>query len=72
MPTEPKKLYACSQCGNKSYETGEIRASGGIWSSLFDFDTERFSFVACKACRHTNFYRTRLRNLSRVVDFLLS
>jgi predicted nucleic-acid-binding Zn-ribbon protein len=70
--TTARPAYACRKCGHMGYETGEFRASGGRWSSWFDFDTERFSFVACERCRYTEFYRVRLGQLGRVVDFLLS
>lgn len=72
MTNEKRRPYACSKCGHGTFESGEIRTSGGVWSSLFDFETERFSYVACAKCLHTEFYRTRLGNLSRVVDFLLT
>ena len=67
-----KKLpYACVKRGCAEYRMGEIRASGGIFSSLFDFATERFSYVSCDQCRYTEFYQANLRELSRVVDFLM-
>ncbi|MCA3022993.1 MAG: zinc ribbon domain-containing protein [Alphaproteobacteria bacterium] len=72
MSSETKLPYACSKCGHGEYEAGEIRASGGGWSAIFDFETERLSYVACTNCQHTEFYRTRVGNLSRVVDFLMT
>ena len=70
MSLEPKSPYSCRKCGHAAYETGEIRASGGVWSSLFDLETERFSFVACAKCQYTEFYRTELSNLQKVLDLL--
>jgi predicted nucleic-acid-binding Zn-ribbon protein len=73
LPAAPARpAYSCRKCGHAGYEAGEFRASGGRWSSWFDFNTERFSFVACERCRYTEFYRVRLGQLGRVVDFLLS
>ena len=72
MATQTKLPFTCRRCGHGKYETGEIRTAGGLWSSWFDFDTQRFSFVACTKCQYTEFYRVRLGQLGRVVDFLLS
>lgn len=72
MSRTSSKAFACAKCGHNECEVGEIRTSGGPWSAIFDFNTERFSYVACARCSYTEFYKTRLRNLSRVVDFMLS
>ena len=72
MPHHLKKTYSCTKCGHSEYEVGEVRTSGGLWSSLFDFNTERFSYVACARCQYTDLYRARLGDLNKVVDFLMS
>ena len=33
--------YVCSECGCTTYETGQIRVSGGFWSSFFDVGNKR-------------------------------
>ncbi len=67
-----KLPYACPKCANARYSTGEIRTSGGLFSSLFDYDNQRFSYVSCSRCSYTEFYKTRVGNLAKVVDFLMS
>lgn len=61
--------YKCHKCGNTDYKTGEIRATGGILSKIFDVQTERFSYVSCSRCTHTEFYKTKSSQLGNIFDF---
>src|SRR6218665_42612 len=51
------KPYQCFKCAHDQYQTGETRNSGGILSSLFEVETEKFSFISCARCGYTEFYR---------------
>ena len=62
------KKYQCMKCAHDCYEVGETRSSGGLLSSFFEVETEKFSFVACVRCGYTEFYRHK-RNPLRVLDF---
>ena len=37
--------YLCPKCGSRTYETGQIRVSGGFWSSFFDVGNRRYNSV---------------------------
>ena len=50
----PHAAYYCVRCRNTAYETGELRATGGILSKIFDIQTRRFTTVTCTRCRHTD------------------
>ena len=39
--------YLCPKCGSRTYETGQIRVSGGFWSSFFDVGNRRYNAVTC-------------------------
>ena len=68
---KPKTKFACSKCGCEQYVVGEIRGPGGKLASMFEVDNERFSYIACQNCKFTEFYRTELKKLDRVLDFLI-
>lgn len=61
--------YTCIKCGNKTYEVGEIRATGGIISKIFDVQTEKFSYTACSRCSFSEFYKAKSSQLGNVFDF---
>ncbi|WP_186470724.1 zinc ribbon domain-containing protein [Synechococcus sp. A18-25c] len=62
--------YVCSECGCTSYETGQIRVSGGFWSSFFDIGNRRYNAVTCTNCGYTKFYRRSVSGVQKVFDFL--
>jgi predicted nucleic-acid-binding Zn-ribbon protein len=61
--------YRCQKCGNPRYETGEIRASGGFWSKIFDVQNKRFTTVICTQCRYTEIYQADSSRLGNIFDF---
>jgi predicted nucleic-acid-binding Zn-ribbon protein len=61
--------YNCQKCGHKQYELDEIRATGGVFSKLFDIQTKKFTSVTCKQCTYTEFFKTKTSALSNVFDF---
>jgi uncharacterized protein len=61
--------WQCAKCGHLEFKTGEIRASGGGLSSIFDVENERFSYVSCADCAYTEFYKLELSVLQSVLDF---
>lgn len=70
----PKKRskYKCPKCTHREFLSGEIRASGGALSSMFDLETERFTAISCKKCGYTEFYRTDSSVAQNVLDYLVS
>ncbi len=62
--------WQCPKCECTGKEIGEIRASGGFWSSFFDVSTRRFKHVTCKRCGYTEFYKADISTTSKFFDFL--
>ena len=49
---------------------GQIRVSGGFWSSFFDVGNRRYSAVSCTECGYTEFYKKTVSGIQKVFDFL--
>ena len=64
------KSYSCPKCGSKTYEMGQIRVSGGFWSSFFDVGNKRYNAVSCMRCGYTEFYKRTVSGVQKVFDFL--
>lgn len=62
----------CPKCGSLGKEEGEFRASGGFWSSAFDYSNKRFRYLSCKKCGYTEFYNASLSGTAKFFDFLAS
>ncbi len=62
--------YECDKCGNKSYETSEISATGGMLSKLFDVQTNKFTVITCTNCGYSELYKGETSTLSNIFDFL--
>ena len=43
FPESFPKTYTCPKCGSQTYEMGQIRVSGGFWSSFFDVGNKRYN-----------------------------
>ncbi|CAL2102341.1 GTP-binding protein [Tenacibaculum sp. 190130A14a] len=61
--------YVCPKCNNTSYEVGEMRATGGTLSKIFDVQNKKFTSVTCKRCSYTEFYKASTSALSNIFDF---
>ncbi len=64
--------YTCPKCAHTNYKLGQMRATGGTLSKIFDIQTEKFTSVTCKQCTYTEFYKTSTSGLSNVFDFFTS
>ena len=71
MNTKPIS-YTCPKCENKTYIIGEMRATGGIFSKIFDIQTEKYTSVTCGNCKYTEFYKSTTKALSNIFDFFTS
>ena len=65
-----KSSYTCPKCGSTTYETGQIRVSGDIWSSVLDVENKRYDSVSCTQCGYTEFYKKTVSRAEKVLDFL--
>ena len=61
--------YKCPKCGNTEYEIGEMRATGGALSKIFDVQNKHFTHVTCTRCTYTEFYQVKSGMLGNIFDF---
>jgi predicted nucleic-acid-binding Zn-ribbon protein len=64
--------YTCPKCNFKTYQLGEIRATGRTLSKIFDIQNQKFTSVTCERCKYTEFYKTKTSAISNVFDFFMS
>ena len=64
--------YTCPKCDSKDYKLGEMRATGGTLSKIFDIQNQKFTSVTCARCSYTEFYKTKTSGISNVFDFFTS
>ena len=62
--------YECPRCGHERCELGRLRGTGGLLSSLFDIQRERYTTVTCARCRYTELYKADRNTLEDVLDFV--
>ena len=63
--------WKCLKCEGNAFETGELRATGGFLSKLFDIQTEKYTSVTCKNCGFTEFYKRSSSVVGHVLDFMI-
>jgi len=68
MNTKPLN-YTCPKCRNKTYKIGQMRATGGFFSKIFDIQTEKYTSGTCERCKYTEFYKASTKVLSTIFDF---
>jgi len=61
--------FRCPKCGNNTYETGEMRATGSFLSKIFDVQSNKFTTVVCSRCKYTEFYKADSSMLGNIFDF---
>jgi len=61
--------YTCPKCNNNTYKIGELRATGGTLSKIFDVQNQKYTSVTCERCSYTEFYKASTSALSNVFDF---
>lgn len=63
------RRFACAKCDSDQYKVGELRASGGLLSSVLEVESEKFSYIACARCGYTELYRGDRSVLRQLFDF---
>jgi predicted nucleic-acid-binding Zn-ribbon protein len=61
--------FHCPKCDHSEYETGQMRATGGFWSKIFDVQGRHFTTLTCARCRYTEMYQAESSTLGSVFDF---
>lgn len=64
------KNWACSKCGCTSFDTAQIRASGGALAAVFDVSNKKFTTVTCKQCSFTELYRAPISGLQKIFEII--
>lgn len=49
--------YKCVKCATTEAETGEIRTTGSGFSRIMNLQNQKFGYLACTNCGHTEFYK---------------
>lgn len=60
--------YECPKCKNTTYAVGEMRATGGALSKIFDVQNKKFTSVTCKKCSYTEFFKSKTSAISNIFD----
>jgi uncharacterized protein len=63
-------MNICVKCQGTQFIAGELRGTGGLASSLFNIQSEKFTYVSCATCGYTELYKRELSDLQKVFDFL--
>jgi len=61
--------FICPKCNYRLYDIDEFRATGGIWTKIFNIQTKRFTTITCKRCFYTEIYRMKSSKFGNVMDF---
>lgn len=63
--------YQCLKCNHSKFEEGEIRATGGFWSKLFNVQNRKFITISCEKCGYTElFNKSKSGTMENVLDFM--
>ena len=49
--------YKCPKCAHTNASIDEFRATGGIFSKIFDVQNKKFTTVSCDQCSYTEIYK---------------
>jgi len=63
--------YTCPKCGNKQYEVGEMWAFSNLWTKILQIHSRRFTFVSCRNCHFTEFFKVHKKDIGEVFNFLI-
>ena len=73
MQNEPETInqYQCPKCQNESYETGEIRTTGGGLSRFLDVQNQKFTHITCVNCGYTEFFKRQSGKIGNILDMFI-
>ena len=66
-----KQQYICPKCGNQSYESDQLQATGGNFAKFFDIQNKRFVTISCTACGYTELFKQVNSMGMDILDFLI-
>ena len=66
-----KKIWNCPKCHESRSEKGQLAATGGgLFSKMFNVQSQKFTTISCKTCRYTEIYRADTGMIENIFDFL--
>jgi len=48
-----------------------MRATGGIWSKIFNIQTQKYTSITCDNCKYTEFYKASTKAISNIFDLFV-
>ncbi len=71
QPSTQQMSFKCMKCSNQQCSVGEIHASGGFWSKIFNVQARKLKTVSCNQCGFTELYTAgKAGALGNIFDFL--
>lgn len=61
--------YRCPKCGCGACDVGELRATGGFFTKVFDVQSKKFTTVTCSQCKYTELFKADSSMLGNIFDF---
>ncbi len=61
-------MKSCLKCKSNEFESGQVRASGGFWSKMFDIQNLKFVRLTCKKCGYTELYKKGTKTAENILD----
>ncbi len=55
----------------KEYHTGEVRSPSGLWTKIFNVDSNRFHTLTCSGCGFTQMFKTQQSMLANLIDLVI-
>ena len=67
-----EQQYTCAKCGHHAYEHGQMQATRGDFSKLFNVQNKKFITISCTRYGYTELYKAKTNTGMNVLDFLLN
>jgi predicted nucleic-acid-binding Zn-ribbon protein len=62
--------FVCAKCQGRQHTSGEVRATGGFWSKIFNVQNRKFITISCQKCGYTEFFnQDGKRTAENILDF---
>ena len=66
---ENVQYNVCIKCKHTEFHQGEMRATGGFWTKLFNIQNLKFKTLSCKNCGYTEMYKKNSSKSGNILDF---
>ena len=62
----------CIKCSHNDFKQGELRATGGFWTKLFNIQNLKFETNSCTNCGYTEMYKKESSKSGNILDFFFN